>query len=233
MLTVKLSYSIIDAWERGDFERAVGMYLGDELPATPYMELGRTMHELSAKYTMRTKQLLPQLGGHKVREPIVEQKYQKLFPFSDDIQILLRGIIDLEETTDRGQIITDHKFGRTRSGAYLKKMQLDYYKLLRPAIVEGRYRAQDPYKCKALCTDDHHVCYGLGVKFLTRKNSEQALEHLMTYGGEIIDYLQSQRLLRDYDMVEAAKRQAERDAKDMENDLYADEQVVDDEAEND
>jgi hypothetical protein len=38
-----------------------------------------------------------------------------------------------------------------------------------------------------------------GIKFLGQKEAENALEHIITYGGEIIDYLQSQKLLKDYE----------------------------------
>ena len=43
--TVKLSYSILNAWAHGQWEQAVGYYVGQPLPATPEMELGRVKHE--------------------------------------------------------------------------------------------------------------------------------------------------------------------------------------------
>lgn len=206
MITVKLSYSILSNW--ADFNRqedAVAAYLGKDLPPTPYMELGKLKHEYWAKYILRTKQLPPELGGGKIKNPIVEQKYQKLLPFSDDIQILLRGAIDLEDTLaprfGGGVQITDHKCGLGRPSKYVDGMQLDYYKLLRPQATRGRYICHDPYKCEALCQkrkDGLHSCYSTGIKYLDRTNAENALNHIYTYGGEFISYLQVNKLLIDY-----------------------------------
>lgn len=184
MKTVKLSYSILNAWATGNFEGAVGMYLGKDLPTTPYMELGKTKHTQWENYTNKTGELHPELGGGKLDNPITEKKYSKLIPFSDDYQILIRGIIDLEHN----DIITDYKCGRTPPSQYVDGWQLDLYKLLRPNAKLGKYLCFNPYTETAT----------IGVKFLSDHNAERALENILTYGGEIIDYLQSNRLLKDF-----------------------------------
>lgn len=185
MKTIKLSYSILSAWEHGRFEDSVAMYLGKDLPATPYMELGKLKHEQWADYTMKTKKLHPELGGYDLFNPIVEQKYEKVFPFSDDIQILWRGVIDMED--DRG-ILVDYKCGRTSPSNYIGGWQLDAYKLLRPQATGGQYICSNPYT-KEVTT---------GFKFLHDSNAEMALEKIITLGGELIDYLQTNRILVDY-----------------------------------
>ena len=43
--TVKLSYSILNAWSGGYYEDAIAYYLGKDIPPTPEMELGRLKHE--------------------------------------------------------------------------------------------------------------------------------------------------------------------------------------------
>lgn len=184
MKTVKLSYSILNAWSAGKYEEAVGQYLGKDLPTTPYMELGKVKHELWENYTRRTGELHPELGGGKLENPILEQKYQKMIPFSDEYQILVRGVIDLEENNT----ITDYKCGRGMPSAYVDGWQLDLYKLLRPRATLGKYICYNPYTNQV----------SVGVKFLGKQSAENALENIITFGGEMIDYLLSNNLLRDF-----------------------------------
>lgn len=187
MKTVKLSYSILSAWEKRRFEDAIAMYLGKDLPATPYMELGKLKHKQWADYTMKTGKVHNDFGFEKVTNPIVEQKYEKIIPFSHNIQILIRGVIDLED----GDIITDYKCGSSTPSAYVDGWQLDLYKLLRPNAKIGQY----------LCYNPYNKMVSKGIKFLSDKNAERAIENIITHGGELIDYLQINKLLKDYKEV--------------------------------
>ena len=184
MKTIKLSYSILNAWASGKFEDAVAMYLGKPLPSTPYMELGKTKHAQWENYTNKTGELHPELGGGKLDNPIVEQKYEKMIPFSEEYQILVRGIIDLEV----GDRLIDYKCGRSTPSSYVDGWQLDLYKLLRPHATIGEY----------LCFNPYDNTKSIGIKFLNNRNAERALENIMTYGGEMLDYLLTNRLFKDY-----------------------------------
>lgn len=184
MTTVKLSYSILHAWEQKRFEDAIAMYLGKELPSTPYMELGKLKHQQWADYTMATGRMHPELGEDTLIKPIVEQKYEKRIPFNDDIEILIRGIIDLEHSN----ILIDYKCGRSTPSSYIEGWQLDLYKLLRPEATLGVY----------ICFDPYNKTTARGIKYLHKSNAETALENIYTHGGEIIDYLQANKLLINY-----------------------------------
>lgn len=183
-ITVKLSYSILNAWAHGKYEEAVGQYLGKPLPATPQMELGSLKHKLWEKYILKHSALPPELGGIKMINPKPEIKYQRIIPFSENIQILLRGVPDCPD----GETCYEFKCGSREAVGYVDEMQIDYYKLLLPELRVGIYKCYNPY------TGRHTT----GVKFLNEKTTENALEHIITYGGELIDYLQAQRLLINY-----------------------------------
>ena len=201
MKTIKLSYSIINAWASGNWEEAVSMYLGKDLPENPYLTLGKMFHEKWEKYILETSKMPDELGGQHIDNPIVETKYQKLISMGDKYQILLRGVIDLECVEDGEVILQDHKCGIGKASSYVDSMQLNYYKLLRPHATIGRYACHNPYKCEALCQAkklDKHVCYGYGIKFLNDDNAENALNHIITYGSEIIQYLEVNKLLKDF-----------------------------------
>lgn len=188
MKTLKLSYSILDAWSSSNFEQAVAYYLGKDFPATDAMELGRLKHEIWAKHTLDTGELHDDFGGGTLTKPVVEQKYEKYIPFNDEWQILLRGRLDLSHDEFGSVTVEDYKCGKTPASQHVDKLQLDYYKLLVPQATLGRYRCFNPY------TEQVTV----GIKYLDVSNAEAALEHIITFGGEMLDYLQSQRLARDY-----------------------------------
>lgn len=192
--TIKLSYSILSAWSSGKWEEAVAMYLGKGLPPTPAMELGKLKHQIWANHIQKFGTLPPELGGDDLHKPIVEQKWQKIIPVGDKYQILIRGVIDLE---DDGVLI-DHKCGLSTPASYISGVQLDYYKLLRPEATVGKYICHNPYKCGATCQPDNHTCYSIGIKFLSDENAEHALEHIITFGSEMIEYLEANKLLVDY-----------------------------------
>lgn len=184
MKTLKLSYSIISNWKMGRFEEAIAGYLGKEIPITPAMELGKLYDEKWNKIIEDTGKLPDELGGGDLNNPIVQKKYQATIPFSEEYQILLRGVIDILED----DIITDNKCGRTEATSYLEQTQLDYYSIFAPDRKVGRYLCFNPY------TENLTV----GIKFLDEEVRERALEEVITYGGEILNYLLANKLFVDY-----------------------------------
>jgi len=190
-MTIKLSYSILNAWSMGRYEDAVAQYLGRPFPTTDAMELGKTMGQLWEQHINATKTLPDELGGGLLDNPICEQKYRKRIPFSDKYEILISGKADCVD----GKTIYEFKCGKTEVGTYIGTKQLGYYRLLLPETEIGFYLCYNPYL----------KTYQKGVRFLTDKYAEDALEHIITYGGEMIDYLQSQKLLIDFDKVSSGK----------------------------
>jgi hypothetical protein len=182
--TLKLSHSILAAWKEARYEDAVGYYLGKDLPATPQMELGKLYDEKWTAYVEKHQQLPDELGGDPLENPRTQIKYQLRIPLSDDYEILLRGVPDLI-TLDK---IIDFKCGRTESNGYVSKMQLDYYSLFLPHIKEGMYICYNPYT--KTCTR--------GIKFLSQENRDNALNDIVTFGGEMLQYLLANRLFRDW-----------------------------------
>jgi hypothetical protein len=190
MKTIKLSYSVLLNWSQGRIDEAVAQYLGKPIPDTPQMQLGRIKHEIWANYTLKHGSMHPEVGGDPMFEPMVEKKYEKLLPFSDDYQILLRGVLDAFDAPPflDGERIIEYKSGMGTATSYVDSLQTDYYKLLRPKAVLAEYRCYNPY----------FKTFTKGIKFLSDKNSEMALNHIYTYGGEMLDYLLMNKLLINY-----------------------------------
>lgn len=184
MKTLKLSYSIISQWQSGKYEEAIATYLGKPLPATPAMELGKLYDEKWNKYILETGELPKELGGGKLDNPRVQVKYSIILPLGDEYQILFRGVPDITEPT----IITDNKCGRTEANNYVSKRQLDCYSLFIPLAKTGIYRCYNPYLDTLT----------IGVKFLNNDTRENAINDIITTGGEILDYLLANKLFIDY-----------------------------------
>lgn len=189
MTTVKLSHTTLSAWAKGNYEDAVAYYLGKGVPSTPQMELGSLKHDEWAKHIEQHKTIPDELGGGTLVDPIVEQFYGTAVPFTDDIQIYLIGRFDC---VDNG-IVYDWKCGQSLPSSHTNGHQLGYYQTILKAndveVHEGRFVCFNPI------TKQHKV----GVQYLTDKTLDAALEHIMTFGGELINYLQTQKLLKDYD----------------------------------
>lgn len=187
MVTIKLSYSIMNAWANGRWEDAVSMYLGRPIAQTPELKLGKLKHKVWENYIKNWGKLPYELGGEELINPLVEMKWEKLIPMGDNYQILLRGVIDVQHGK-HGEILDDHKCGMTGASTLVGSMQFPYYKLLQPKAALGRYNIFNPY------TEE----FSRGIKILDDRDAKEALEHLITYGSEMIDYLQSQKQLINY-----------------------------------
>lgn len=185
MKTFKVSHTIIKQWKQGRYEEAIAQYLGKPLPPTPEMELGRLYDEKWNKHIEKTGELPKELGEGKLIDPIVQKKYQLFIPFSEEYQILLRGVLDIHELSFR---ITDNKCGRSEANNYMSDRQLDYYSLFDMEAKEGVYRCYNPY----------FDSLTIGVKYFNDTTREQALNEIITYSGDIIQYLIANKLFIDY-----------------------------------
>lgn len=184
MITVKLSYSILDAWKRYQYEQAIGYYIGQSMPATPAMELGSAYDKMFEAHIKKYGELPPEIGGGKLVNPKPQTKYEKIIPLNDKYQILFRGVPDCPDETT----IYEFKCGMTEATQYVDGWQADAYKLLIPKADTAIY----------LCYNPYFQTYTKGIKYLDRHNAEVALENIITYGSELIDYLIMNRLVRDY-----------------------------------
>lgn len=183
---LKLSHTIISLWKEGRYEEAVGIYVGKPFVSTPAMDLGKLYDQKWNEYIEKTGELPEELGGGKLVNPQVQKKYQVILPLSDEYEILLRGVPDLTER----ETITDFKCGRTEANQYVGKMQLDYYSLFIPEAKVGRYLCFNPYTNRLT----------VGIKFLNQENRENAINEIVTYGGEILQYLLANKLFINYEV---------------------------------
>lgn len=175
----------------GHFDEAVAQYRGKELPTNDYFELGKIKHKIWENYALKHGHMHPELGGDALYQPIIEKKYQLLLPFSDEYQILLRGVLDCSDTPPEyagAERIIEYKSGMRNATGYVDEMQADIYKLLRPSAVVAEYRCYNPY----------FQTLTRGIKYLDDRNRDAALNYIYTYGGELLDYLLLNKMFIDH-----------------------------------
>lgn len=172
----------------GRFDAAIDMYCGKPMIITPAIELGKLKDQIWTNHILDTGSMHPDLGGAQIVGPICQQKYEKLIPFDEDYQILFRGVPDLECQWNGIAAIRDFKCGTIKPVTYVDKWQLDAYKLLRPRASIGFYDCYNPFT----------EVLSVGIKFLDNSNAELALHNIITYAGEMINSLRSEKLLIDY-----------------------------------
>ena len=121
-MKLRLSHSLMYAWERGEPDRVVQMYFRMKSPTTPQMQAGTDMHKEISQYIVKNKELPPWLAPFKLNNPEPDKQvivsYNELFD--------LKGLFDCYDEGD----IHEFKSGRTDSLEYLRQDQIPFYFLL-------------------------------------------------------------------------------------------------------
>lgn len=192
-MKLKISYSIISMWEKGDINGVIEALNGHWQKPNKYMQYGIEQHE---KWEAEVKQTgcLPEVfGGQELVKPEVE-KYRK-------IQVLdwlwLSGITDLQHG-ENGEYLVDYKTGKTVSDAYLRTMQAPIYKILFPEAKLFRY----------LCHNQYNGTITSSYLRLTDKLREEALEKVVTVACDIRATLE-QMGMEDFDNVDKPLKDSE------------------------
>ena len=103
----RASYSILNTWASGDWEKAIKMYFRLETYTSPAMEEGKIFHKKWADYIRQYKKTPIELGEITLNNPIPEIK--KVVSVHDWLDLV--GIIDCYDKP----IIYEWKTGKTSS----------------------------------------------------------------------------------------------------------------------
>lgn len=177
MSRIRLSYSILNAWSRGDYENALNMYFRKPTPTTPAMELGKKYHCEWENYIIKN-QRIPKIFGHdKLNNPQPEVKIEK--DLNDWLQIV--GVIDLyEPDTLTGR---DWKSGTTEVNQYANGYQHKFYQILIPKMQQFYYHSFNPYNNEV----------STAKIYLTNNTLQDGVEWVVTFASEIKNYLEENK----------------------------------------
>lgn len=173
---IRVSYSILSAWARGDVDRAIAPFLGQEVPPTQAMIDGKKWHERWEKETNRTGRRPLIFGGEKI--PGVKTEVKLVRQLND--WCVLSGVIDLQ-SPDQNE---DHKTGRSTATDYANSFQHKVYHVLDPSKKRFRYNCLNQYLPK-----NHPDRITVSILHLTRKTLEEGIEYVLTHAAELREYL--------------------------------------------
>ena len=118
----RASYSILNTWASGDYERTVKYYFKLEQFTSPAMAEGNRYHEQWAAEILANKAFPKIFGERKLNNPVVE-KYLK---------VSIKDWLDLSGKIDclDAPLVIDWKTGKQSSEAYASAKQVGVYGVL-------------------------------------------------------------------------------------------------------
>ena len=175
---IRASYSILNAWARGDIDRAAAPYAGAEIEPTEAMLFGKKKHQNWEKEAMNTRRLPKVFGARKLVSPEFELNTKKVRKVNDWCYLV--GVLDVLD----GDTAVDYKTGRTPAGEYLNSHQHECYQILYPKIKRFEYYCLNqylPYK------DDGRVT--MAIAYLSRKTLRDGAKWILTNAAGLREYL--------------------------------------------
>lgn len=175
---IRVSYSILNSWAKGDFDRAIAPYVGTEIEPTEAMEYGKKKHAAWEKESRRTGCLPRRFGGRKLVSPQFELNTKKVRKIND--WCYLSGVLDVLD----GDVAIDYKTGRTPASEYLNSRQHECYQILYPNIKRFEYHCCNQHLQRK---DDGYIT--VAVAYLSRKTLRDGIEWVLTNAAELREYL--------------------------------------------
>lgn len=134
---MRVSYSILAAWERRDYDSAIGMYLGKKIQPTRAMMAGSGWHKEWEEETLRTGKLPAIFGARELKNPETEVKIvKKLTPW-----LTLSGVMDLRDVP----IVFEYKTGHSPAAVWARSKQHLVYQILDPRLTLAEYFAYNQH----------------------------------------------------------------------------------------
>jgi len=172
----RASYSILNVWQSGNYERAVEMYFKLKEFTTRAMHEGKEKHKEWEEEVKKTGKMPIVFGGKQLFNPKTELKIVRQL---DDWLELVGKIDLLDETT-----IYDWKYGKIPSERYANGFQPKTYQILIPKAKRAEIHHYDPISKRA----------DMSIIHLTEKTLKDAIEWCVTNASEMHSYFQDNKL---------------------------------------
>lgn len=185
---MKVSYSILAAWDRGDWDRAVAPFIGGEVEPTEIMIAGKKIHEKWEKETRRTRRAPAVFGGEELIGQQMEFDTKRVVQLND--WLWLSGMLDRIDTPSflpKGQKRgIDYKRSKNNAVSWANSKQGAIYKILFPEISLFEFHVFNPYLKKE---DPDKVT--MSMLHLSDRSLEVGIEWVLTNASELYNYLVS------------------------------------------
>ena len=171
----RASWSVLNTWASGNWERAIKGYFKLENFTTPAMAEGKKYHQEWADYIIKNNKLPDIFGGVEVKNPIVERKSK----------VKVNDWLDLVYIIDEydNETIRDWKTGKQGSNEYASSMQIPLYAV--GATLDGLLvKKGEVYRY-----DQYLKKVDMSILWVTDKVLEDAHNWLITLAGDMQNYL--------------------------------------------
>ena len=122
IMKLRLSYSLLSTWQRGEIDRAVQMYFRIQAPSTPQLDDGRAIHKEISQHILTFKKLPEYMPQIPLNDP--KPDYEVVVPYNDLFD--LKGVYDcLDDDT-----VHEFKTGVMSSVDYANMDQIPFYFLI-------------------------------------------------------------------------------------------------------
>ena len=183
----RASYSILAAWERGDWDDAIDMYFKREREETEAMRYGKEKHaEWEAE--VKAGHMPKVFGGRKLTKPYhAELKLE--VQLAD--WLVLVGVLDNIE----GEVGRDWKTGVARASALANGYQHKVYQLLvQMSSLRSDIQLQPLKRFEYHVFNQHARTVEMSIVHLTDKSLEEGVEFVTTNASEMKNYIDINQL---------------------------------------
>lgn len=172
---IRLSYSIIDPWSKGNYDEALKRYWRLEETPTQAMIEGKQLHQNWQDEVEKTKRLPKVFGGAELVNPKTELKIEAML----EPWLQFVGVIDLMDGTK----IYDYKSGNTPVSSYSSSYQIPCYQVLLDS--QGLKTTEGYF----FHYNQHTGLVEKSKRYLTDKTLEYGKDWILTWASEIYSSL--------------------------------------------
>ena len=176
----RASWTVLNNWASGNWERAIKDYFKLDKFTTPAMDEGKRYHKKWAAHIEKTGKLPDIFGGKEVKHSLTEVKSVV------DIAPWLRLVYIMDCYCDF--VVYDWKTGKQSSETYASSMQLPLY------AVGATFDGIPVKKAEIHHYDQHIKKADMSIVWITDKKLDDAHNWLVTMAGEMQTYLLQNKL---------------------------------------
>ena len=175
-MDMRVSYSMLAAWHRGDYDRAIAMIMREPFEPTPQMEAGIKFHRQWEAEGRKTLAMPKVFGGAKFKNPKFELETKRVRRLND--WLTLAGVLDV---FDDGTVGKDYKSGAASAISYSNGYQHKFYQVLYTEMERFEYHCHNQY------TGENTM----SIVHLTQATLESGLEFILTTASDMRAYLEN------------------------------------------
>lgn len=190
MSKMRVSYSILSAWDRGDWDRAIAPFVGREIEGNEFMQRGKRWHKRWEKESRKTGKIPAIFGDEKLVDAQIEGDSRRVRQINDWLE--LSGVLDRIDKPEwllTGKRGIDYKLSKQNAVAWANSKQGACYKILYPELSVFEFHCHNPYLKKG---DPDATT--MSIVHLTDKVLEEGLEWVLTTASDLRAYLEANNI---------------------------------------